>query len=346
MAQQRKHPSNCENATHEKCECGHCAGTLHSWVDAIQMMNDTTSEALRDFERDANRRWRQHCDEYDSKRRKPSKANLKHKKAAVDSARANLVRRFRERAKRGGPQRIRGASTIPQDEPRVTDARESAAPQGPHEPGQQPAPEATGTATEPVGDLEFDPAATDRALANNTNEARQVEALGYLLKQVLKQVEEDVGSLRLETRKAMAEHFWCELLVQFVIIIEEANHLLGSVPDKVVDGITKFRSERRLSQVERSVIAASAKQVWKRITGALGLTAISDAKALLPVLRTLAFLMCKSPSRHTAVIEHCLDPLKTLLLHETKKRLRRVFSDLLPQITTDLGGDDSLTSPG
>ncbi len=346
MAQQRKHPSNCEKATHEKCECGHCAGTQHSWVDALDMVNNTTSEALRNFERDADRRWRKHCDEYESKRRKPSKATFPHKKAAVDSARANLVRHFRERAERGGPQRVRGASRTPQDESRITDAGEPAAPQQSHEPGQQPTPESRGTTTELGGDLEFDPAATDRALADDTKEAGQVEALGYLLKQVLKQVEEDVGPLRPETRKAMAEHFWCELLVQLVVLIEESNHLLGSVPDKVVEGITKFRSEKGLTKIERSVIAASAKQIWTRITGALGLTAISDAKALLPVLRTLAFLMCKSPSRHTAVVEHCLDPLRPLLFQETKNRLKRVFSDLVPEITSDLESDGPTTPPG
>lgn len=185
--------------------------------------------------------------------------------------------------------------------------------------------------------------ATDRALTDDTKPARQVEALGCLFKQVLEHVEEDVGPLRPETRWAMADHFWCELLVQLVVVIEESNCLLSSVPDKVAREIIKSRRANRLAKIQRKVVVASARQVWKRLSDAVGLTAISDAKALLPVLRILAILMCKSPSRHTAVVTHCVDPLKNILFHETKKRLRQVFGDLTPEIAPDLGDDDPLT---
>lgn len=163
--------------------------------------------------------------------------------------------------------------------------------------------------------------------------------MGCLFEQVLEHIEQDVGPLRPGTRQAMADHFWCELLVQLVVVIEESNRLLSSVPDKVAKEIVKSRRANGLTKIQRKVVAASARQVWKRLSGALGLTAISDAKALLPVLRILAVLMCKSPSRHTAVITHCVDPLKNILFHETKKRLRQVFGDLAPQITADLGDD-------
>ena len=141
----------------------------------------------------------------------------------------------------------------------------------------------------------------------------------------------------------MADHFWCELLVQLVVVVEESNRLLSSVPDKVAKEITKSRRANGFAKIQRKVVVASARQVWKRISDALGLTAISDAKALLPMLRILTVLMCKSPSRHTAVVTHCVDPLKNILFHEPKKRLRQVFGDLTPEIATDLGDDDPLT---
>lgn len=346
LAQHRKHPSSCEKAIHEKCECGHCAGTQHSWVGALHMVNNTSSEAFRDFERDANRRWDEHCNEYESKSRKPSKATLPHKKAAVDSARADVIGQLRSGANQGGQPHTLGTKARSGNDSQLSGTSTLEDPQHPHESTQQPSAESTSDDFHHGADLEFDRTATDRALATDTSDAVKVETLGYLLEQALKDVEEDVGPLRPETRKAMAQHFWCELLVQLIVVIEGSNRLLASVPDKVAKEITKSRREGRLARIQHTVIAASARQVCDRLTGALGLTAIGDAKALLPALRMLAVLMCKSPPRHTAVIKHGMDPLKKLLFHETKKRLRRVFSNLVPEITTDLGGDDPLTSTG
>lgn len=342
MGQDRKHPTNCEKATQEACRCKHCTGTQHGWVDALQMVKSSTPEALRNFERDADRHWRQERQKRDAYRRKQPKANLREKKAAVDTTRANLVRHLWEELQQGERQGIRGANAAPQDESQLAEAGEPGTAQEAREPGQQPEPERA-SSTHRGGDLESDPAATDRALTDDTKPARQVEALGCLFKQVLEHVEEDVGPLRPETRWAMADHFWCELLVQLVVVIEESNRLLSSVPDKVAREIIKSRRANRLAKIQRKVVVASARQVWKRLSDAVGLTAISDAKALLPVLRILAILMCKSPSRHTAVVTHCVDPLKNVLFHETKKRLRQVFGELTPEIATDLGDDDPLT---
>ncbi|GAB2661278.1 hypothetical protein GCM10027271_20060 [Saccharopolyspora gloriosae] len=47
--------------------------------------------------------------------------------------------------------------------------------------------------------------------------------------------------------------------------------------------------------MQGKVVAACARHAWKRLTGALGLTLISDAEALLPASRALAVLMCTSP---------------------------------------------------
>ncbi|MCX2731075.1 hypothetical protein OOZ19_12560 [Saccharopolyspora sp. NFXS83] len=187
-------------------------------------------------------------------------------------------------------------------------------------------------------DPELDPAVTDRALASATTEAQQVEALGNMLGEVLNAVEKDLGPLLPATRRAMADHFWCELLVALVVVIAESNRVLDSVPDQVAKKITESRSANGLTKIQGKVVAACVRQVWKRLTGALGLTLLSDAKALLPALRTLAVLMCKSPPRHPAVVEHCVDPLKSWFVQQTKERLQRVFGDLVPQIESDITG--------
>lgn len=310
------------------------------------MVKSSTSEDLRDFKRDANRRWREHCNKYEAKRRKPSKATLPHKQAAVDSARADVIGQLRSRSNHGGQTHTLGSSTGADDDSQLADTSKRDYPKHPHEP--TPRPNAGSTLDDPLhrANFEFDHAATDRALGTETSDAIKVEALGHLLKQVLKNVENDVGTLHRDTRQAMTQHFWCELLVQLIVIIEEANHLLASVPDKVAKEVTKSRRKEKLTRIQRTVITASARQVCNRLSGALGLTTIGDAKALLPALRMLAVLMCKSPSRHVAVVEHGLDPLNQLLFHETKKRLRRVFSSLVPEITADLDGNSPLAHPG
>ncbi|SEG76808.1 hypothetical protein SAMN02982929_03573 [Saccharopolyspora kobensis] len=159
-----------------------------------------------------------------------------------------------------------------------------------------------------------------------------------MLVQALGEVEENLGQLGLATRRAMADHFWCELLVQLVVVIEESNRVLESVPRMVTDQIVRSRQENGFTEVERKVITACAAQVWKRLTDALGLTVISDARVLLPALRALAVLMCKSPPRHPALVKHCVDPLKAFFVEETKKRLKHVFEGLVPQITAEVNG--------
>ncbi|GAB2734227.1 hypothetical protein GCM10027174_03750 [Salinifilum aidingensis] len=166
-----------------------------------------------------------------------------------------------------------------------------------------------------------------------------------MLGQVLDEVERTAGPLRPETRRAMADHFWCEMLVQLVVVIEESNRLLDSVPEAAAEKITKSRRAHKLPEVDKKVITAAVRQLWKRLTDALGLTAVSEAKALLPALRVLALLTCKSPPRHPEVLRRCADPLRTLLLHETKERLKRAFGEEVPHISSELSGDGPPAQP-
>ncbi|MHA6798346.1 hypothetical protein [Bounagaea algeriensis] len=251
------------------------------------------------------RRWLQECAKQDAKNQKRPEAILEHKRAAVDSTRLDLIKWFRRR--------------------RLAER------------GNGPVERLEGLGT--------DPARTDRALATASSEDEQAEAVGHLLGEVLDDVERTVGPLRTETRRAMAEHFWCELLVQLVLVIEESNHLLNAVPRTVTAKITESYHVRKLSVIDKRVITACVRQVWKRLTDALGLTVITDAKPLLPALRVLALLTCKSPPRHPAVVQYCADPLKSFLLHRTKKRLSWVFGEKVPHITSDLESGASLEQP-
>ncbi|MHA6802299.1 hypothetical protein [Salinifilum ghardaiensis] len=347
MAQRRKHPKNCAKAIGETCQCGHCAGAKHGWVEAFELANGERPEDLHELERDVELRWSQECAKQDAKqapqKRKHPKPTLDHQRAAVDSARVGLIKRFLERRRRRA--RPRTSETRLQEGPQYAEARAPRDPEESREPDSRPPAEAANRSTELREGPESDPASTDRALATATSDLQQAEAVGHMLGQVLDEVERTAGPLRPETRRAMAEHFWCELLVQLVLVIEESNHLLNAVPRTVTAKITESYHVRMLSVIDKRVITACVRQVWKRLTDALGLTVITDAKPLLPALRVLALLTCKSPPRHPEVVRRCADPLRTLLLHETKERLKRAFGEEVPHISSELSGDGPPAQP-
>lgn len=297
MRQHREHPGNCERAYGDTCRCAHCAGSQHGWVGAIQLIRYGTPEELARSERSAERDWRAASGEQAAKPQRNPKPTLAHKKAAVRSACANLIKWLRGTTERLGERH---------DE----------------------------TPVHPLNDF----ASPDHALAVAGTEVDRVEALGRILKRVLDDVEAETGSLSTGTRRAMTDHFWCELLVQPAVLVEEADHALDSVPDELTRLLVRARDEKGLATIEREVVSACVTQLWERLRTALGLTAVADAKALLPALRALGLLICKSPARHRAVVRHCVDPLQTVLVQETKQRLQHTFADLVPQITSDLTG--------
>lgn len=326
MAQnQPYHPSNCERATARKCSCTYCAGTQHGWVEALLLTRRGREEDLQKLERDVNRRWYDECRKQDSKREKHPKATYPHKKAAVDSVKTNVIRWLRDEL----PRWLHQSATEVSGDYARGDA------DAPHE--KSPAEEAT-----PQDDQEptpeFDPHRKN-ALASATSEVQRIEVLGTMLRDAFDDAEKEIGELSKPARQAMADHFWCELITQLAVVINESNRVLDSVPDKVA---TAVATSRGATKIQYKIIVSCVRQLWKQITNSLGLTAVSDAKKLLPALRALAFLVCKAPDRHDAVLRHALDPLKAALLPETKQRLKRVLHEQLPEITAEL---DSTTPP-
>ncbi|MDA3646311.1 hypothetical protein LZ318_28825 [Saccharopolyspora indica] len=342
LTQDGEHPASCANAVGERCECNHCAGTKHGWVGKLCLARRGTAEDLRKLEQVADQRWRKEYAKQQAKKQKKPKATLPHKRAAIDTACSDLVKELHQEDQRAERPRISGTDStgknIIQQERSVPDDAESSR--------RADLEERVHSSAERADAPEPTPASTDRALGNPVSEAERVEALGHLLGQVLSEVEKDLGRIEPGTRRAMADHFWCELLVRLVVAIEESNRLLDSVPGMVTDQIMRSRQENGYAEVQRKVITACATQVWKRLTDALGLTVISDAKVLLPALRTLTVLMCKSPPRHPAVVEHCVDPLKAHFVEETKKRLKHVFEGLVPQITAEISGTGQTAHAG
>ncbi|GAA2354073.1 hypothetical protein GCM10009854_35120 [Saccharopolyspora halophila] len=298
MQHGREHPSSCEKANGDTCECTHCAGAQHGWVGAIRLVRQAHQQDLRSFEREADRIWYLESARQEARSRKNPKPTLAQRKAAIRSACANLLNWLRAKADRTGPKHAEITKELRQK----------------------------------------DVANPARALAVARTEVDRVEALGEVIKRVPDDVEARTGPLGNRTRRAMADHFWCELLVQLIVLVEEADRALDSVPGELTRAVTETCARQGGAEIERAVVEACVDRLWEHLRTALGLTAVADAKALLPALRTLAVLICKSPARHPAVLRHCVDPLGTVLVEETKQRLQATFGDLVPQIASGLAG--------
>ncbi|WP_338601330.1 hypothetical protein [Saccharopolyspora sp. SCSIO 74807] len=309
------HPSNCQRAGGDTCEC-QCGGSQHGWPGAISLIRDRSPDALDEFRQRADCRW-DAAEDHAAAGKNRSRSTINHKRAAVDTARDHVLRALR-------------------DELHATTNSVGEQEKPPHAPAESPSSSAPHDATVDATTREREDN-TNRKLATARTDVDRVEAVGELLGQVLAQVEREIGPLGVDTRTAMADHFWCELLVQLVVVIEEAKRAWDAVPQVVGKRLDKVVNASG-RKIPTKVVTACTKQLWKRLTEALGLGGIEQAATLLPALRTLAVLLCKSPSRHPAVVQHCLDPLKALLLDKAKQRLKQAFSEnLLPEIRAQLG---------
>lgn len=348
MARERKHPEHCANASRERCECGHCAGTKHGWAGALELVRSQDPRALQNIRDEATRRWREECKKQDLKTGKNQRPTRDHKKAATDLARADLLGWLADQL------RLRKSLERPSGSPDECFEPSFPAPllqeivrAGPDEQDRsahtaRPDPSRSSNAHQQQGSNADEPSIADAAtrtelaIAEATSESERAEALGDLLSVVLRDVEADLGRLDTATRKAMADHFWCDLLAQSVLVIEESNKLLDNVPKQLTKLIASSR--KNFTKMQQRVVDSCAKHLWARLQHVLGLGVLKDARALLPALRILAILVCKQPSKHEVVVQHCIDPLRQRLLTATKAFLLRVFGNWVPRIMAEDGG--------
>ena len=162
---------------------------------------------------------------------------------------------------------------------------------------------------------------------------KQVEQLGDALhKNVLKEVETECGRLANDTKRAMADHLWCEILAQFSHLIANGTRLVDSIPDRIAEIIIKHRKDEGRKPLENIIIKSAVKNIWKQINKLFGVGVRVKINTTLFIVRVLAIFICKSPERHRAVVEYCVDPLKNELKEKTKEKLLEVLHDWLPNL--------------
>lgn len=135
------------------------------------------------------------------------------------------------------------------------------------------------------------------------------------------------------TKVALADHFWCDLLAQLAYVLSEGlntvEKLTGKVPELVTRLVVESRRGSDRLPLEEFVVRTAVNSIWKHVKVLMPFGWLVLVKRMVPIVRILAVLMCKSPERHEAVVRYCVDPLAGQLRDETKRRLRKVLEDWL-----------------
>ncbi|WP_173130135.1 hypothetical protein [Kibdelosporangium persicum] len=325
-----------------------CWGTQHGWKDAVKLAKDpdpTGRNRLRSAVDDA---WRAaFVGQRNATRRPSNKISYPKKIAGIDSGIADLVdwlaqdlaARKYDAAQR--VDRVPGQGVeLSAQEMGVQQTRRSAAASSNESDSaavntsflplvSRPSPEDSSRGPDPSAD---EPTVI------------QVEKLGDALAgQVLKDVERAYpGPVPSAVKVALADHFWCDLLAQLAYVVDSGIKVFDQVPDRVAQLILKSRKDAGRLPLEELVVKTAVKSVWKYIHGLAIFGWIIPARTFLPVVRTLAVLICKAPERHRAVVQHCLDPMAGELTSETKQRLIKVLREWLPQ--TERGLEPAIAS--
>jgi hypothetical protein len=122
--------------------------------------------------------------------------------------------------------------------------------------------------------------------------------------------------------KAMAKHFWCDLLAAFSCAINDLKKQLDKVPDRVISTVLAS-AHRDRHFIDEVVVRLAVRTTWKAIRELPFFGQVDD---MLRAMRILAVLMCKAPEDHRAVARCCIFPLtKGLISAETKRRLEEIF---------------------
>lgn len=287
------HYPACEKATSRRCVCQKCCGSLHGWVDAIDLTKRGNSSRRIAFRRKAERDWKAAF-----AGRTRTKPSFRKKSAGIDLCQAEIIDRLA--------------------------LRDSAVP-GADLPADSAADELWKPDLELVRDMD-----TSECGAGFVD---KVEMLANrVVSGVLQDIEQECGgTIPISVRVALADHFWCDLLAQLAHAIDGGLKHLESVPDRIADWVMKSREQSRWRHLEDRVVRTAARSLWKRVR-LVTFSGLLNRAVVLPVVRVLAILICKAPERHEAVVRYCVDPLEKDLFAKIRDKLVAVLSEWLPRM--------------
>jgi hypothetical protein len=175
--------------------------------------------------------------------------------------------------------------------------------------------------------------ATDSALADiidwlarHPTVTDEIQAVADVLgENVVKELDKSFDSAhREQRRRALLDHFWCDLLAAFAHGLATFQHQFDRVPDHIASAIIVARRDHGArSRIDDADVKMATRYAWKLIkTIPFVSTALPDVEKPLRAIRMLAVMICPAPEQHREVAKYCLHPLiGEVLTALTKQRL-------------------------
>lgn len=132
---------------------------------------------------------------------------------------------------------------------------------------------------------------------------------------------------REQQRRNLAEsHFWCGLLAEFAIALQEFNEEVDKVPGAVSAALAKATGTD--SKISAAVVRLAVTTAWKGIKKIPLVDSVLGVVHLARLIQILAVMTCPAPENHRTVVKYCLDPLPREYVRDvTRERLKQALPD-------------------
>ena len=131
-------------------------------------------------------------------------------------------------------------------------------------------------------------------------------------------------------RRALTNHFWCDLLVAIVRIMAGFRKLTERVIEDAASIVLDTQKRKKHSPVSRIMTRVAVQIALKPIRSLIPSSA-------LQATRMLAILICPAPEDHLAVADHCIEPLTKT--GEISAATRERLSEIFPHWPLEIQGD-------
>jgi hypothetical protein len=182
-------------------------------------------------------------------------------------------------------------------------------------------------------------AATDTALvdlvdwiAQHPTVTDQINAIANTLdKQVVAELDRSFDDAhRDDRRRALADHFWCDLLAALSQVLDEFQKQLDKIPDRVTSAVLAARrTHGERTPIADLTVKIAVQHAWKLIQKIpFVAAALPSVEEPLRAIRILAVMICPAPEDHREVAKYCLHPLTGECVNNlTKQRLKEALPD-------------------
>jgi hypothetical protein len=146
-----------------------------------------------------------------------------------------------------------------------------------------------------------------------------VNSIGDLLATtVTAELDHDSRSARSkELRRALTDHFWCDMLAAFSCAMNELSDQFDKIPERLVSAVWKSRTTDMRQRVRRNLVQLA---ITASLKGIRELPVGRNIDDLRRVTKILAILICPAPERHRSVVECCVFPMDAEIISDTAKQ--------------------------